>query len=104
MIELRIKECCKAHNILVSELSRKMGYEQVTSLNQLLRRRKIGLDKLEQMADIIGCKVSELLEVDSSPSGDDFASYIRYHGIHYTADTLDDFFKQVDELRAITRR
>ncbi len=90
--------------MLVSELAHKMGYEQVTSLNQLLRRRKIGLDKLEQMADIIGCKVSELLEVDSTPSGDDFASYVRYHGIHYTADTLDDFFKQVDELRAITRR
>ena len=30
-----------------------MGYEHVTSLNQLLRRRKIGLDKLEQMAEII---------------------------------------------------
>lgn len=103
MIELRIKECCKAHNILVSELSRKMGYEQVTSLNQLLRRRKIGLDKLEQMADIIGCKVSELLEVDSTPSGDDFASFIRYKGIHYTADSLDEFFRQVEELKVISK-
>lgn len=102
MIELRIKECCKAHNILVSELARKMGYEQVTSLNQLLRRRKIGLDKLEQMAEIIGCKVSELFVEETTPTSTDFASYIRYHGIHYTADTLDEFFHQVDELRAIT--
>lgn len=100
MIELRIKECCKEHNILISELATKMGYEQVTSLNQLLRRRKIGLDKLEQMAEIIGCKVSELFEEDSK---EDFASFIRYKGIHYTADTLEEFFKQVDELKEIAR-
>lgn len=101
MIDLRVKECCKAHNILVSELAAKMGYEQVTSLNQLLRRRKIGLDKLEQMAAIIGCKVSELFEEESK---EEFASYIRYKGIHYTADSIEDFFKQVDELREMVRR
>lgn len=101
MIELRIKECCKAHNILMSELATRMGYEQVTSLNQLLRRRKIGLDKLEQMAEIIGCKVSELFEEDDT---NDFASYIRYKGIHYTADSLDEFLHQVEELRVIAGR
>ncbi|EKC47275.1 DNA-binding protein [human gut metagenome] len=100
MIELRIKECCKEHNILVSELAAQMGYEHVTSLNQLLRRRKIGLDKLEQMAEIIGCKVSELFE-ESDKS--DFASFIRYNGIHYTADTLEEFFRQVDELKIIAK-
>lgn len=100
MIELRIKECCKEHNILMSELAKKMGYEQVTSLNQLLRRRKIGLDKLEQIAEIIGCKVSELFEEDLK---EDFSSFFRYRGIHYTADTLEEFFKQVDEIKTIAR-
>ena len=100
MIELRIKECCKEHNILISELATKMGYEQVTSLNQLLRRRKIGLDKLEQMAEIIGCKVSELFEEDSK---EDFSSFFRYRGVHYTADTLEEFFKQVEELKESAR-
>ena len=100
MIELRVKECCKAHNILMSELATRMGYEQVTSLNQLLRRRKIGLDKLEQMADIIGCKVSELFEEESK---EDFAAYIRYNGIHYTADNIEEFMKQVDEIKTIMK-
>jgi len=100
MIELRVKECCKAHNILMSELATRMGYEQVTSLNQLLRRRKIGLDKLEQMADIIGCKVSELFEEESK---EDFAAYIRYKGIHYTADSIEEFMKQVDEIKTIMK-
>lgn len=100
MIELRIKECCKEHNILMSELATKMGYEQVTSLNQLLRRRKIGLDKLEQMADIIGCKVSELFEEENK---EDFAAYIRYNGVHYTADSIEEFMKQVEELKTIAK-
>lgn len=77
-----------------------MGYEQVTSLNQLLRRRKIGLDKLEQMAEIIGCNVTELFEEDKKS---DFASYIRYKGIHYTADTIDEFLNQVEEIMAIKK-
>ncbi len=101
MIELRIKECCKEHNILVSELAAQMGYEHVTSLNQLLRRRKIGLDKLEQMAEIIGCKVSELFE--ESDKGSTLHPLYVIIGIHYTADTLDEFFRQVEEIKTIAR-
>lgn len=100
MIDLRIKECCKAHNILMSELATRMGYEQVTSLNQLLRRRKIGLDKLEQMASIIGCKVTELFEEEEK---NDFAAYVRCKGIHFYADNIDEFDKVVEEVRAIAR-
>lgn len=104
MIKLRVKECCKEHDILMSELASRMGYKQVTSLNQLLRRRQIGLDKLEQMAEIIGCKVSELFAEEPTQDNSDFASYIRYHGIHYTADTLDEFFKQVDAIREVAKK
>ena len=100
MIELRVKECCKAHNILVSELAHQMGYEQVTSLNQLLRRRKIGLDKLEQMAEIIGCKVTELFEEDKKS---DFAAFVRFNGIHYVSDNLEDFLNQVEEIKLIAK-
>ena len=66
----------------------------------MLRRRKIGLDKLEQMAEIIGCKVTELFEEDKKS---DFASYIRYKGIHYTADTIDEFLDQVEEIKLIAK-
>ena len=102
MIDLRVKECCKAHNILMSELAAKMGYEQVTSLNQLLRRRKIGLDKLEQMANIIGCEVAELF-AEKQDTSTDFAAYIRYKGIHFTADTIEEFAKIADEVLSYER-
>lgn len=100
MIELRVKECCKAHNILMSELATKMGYIQVTSLNQLLRRRKIGLDKIEQMADIIGCKVSDLFE-EKEEKGD-FAAFVRCRGKHFSADNYEDFkqiFEQISDMQ-----
>lgn len=77
-----------------------MGYEQVTSLNQLLRRRKIGLDKLEQMAEIIGCNVTELFEEDKKS---DFAAFVRFKGIHYVSDNLEDFFNQVEEIKLIAK-
>lgn len=100
MIELRVKECCKKHNILMSELARQMGYEQVTSLNQLLRRRKIGLDKLELMAEIIGCNVTDLF---SEESKNELTAFIKYKDIHYTADSLDELNKIVEDLNIIAK-
>lgn len=81
------------------ELAKGMGIEAI-SLSQMLARKKFGIDRLEQMAEIIGCKVTELFEEDKKS---DFASFVRYKGIHYTADTLEEFFLQVDELKAIAR-
>lgn len=99
MVQLRIKECLKAHGMQQKDLAKGMGIEPI-SLSQMLARKKFGIDRLEQMAEIIGCKVSELFEEDSKEG---FASFIRYKGIHYTADTLEEFFKQVDELKIIAR-
>ena len=33
----------------------------------------------------------------------EFVSFFRYKGIHYTSDTLEEFFKQVDELKIIAK-
>ena len=99
MVQLRIKECLKEHGMQQKDLAKGMGIEPI-SLSQMLARKKFGIDRLEQMAEIIGCKVSELFE-ESDKS--DFASFIRYNGIHYTADTLDEFFRQVEEIKTIAR-
>lgn len=77
-----------------------MGYEQVTSLNQLLRRRKIGLDKLELMAEIIGCRVTDLF---SEESKNELTAFIKYKDIHYTADSLDELNKIVEDLNIIAK-
>ena len=82
------------------------------AVGQMVKAESLTTATLEKIAVALEVPVWHLIvspeevtaSVDSAPSGDDFASYVRYHGIHYTADTLDEFFKQVDELRAITRR
>ena len=57
---------------------------------------------LDKGADVIGCDISEFFEDEEKKRGD-FAGYFRYKGIHYTADTLEEFFKQVDELKIIAK-
>lgn len=58
---------------------------------------------MKQIADVIGANVGEFFE-DEEDDTNDFASYIRYKGIHYTADSLDEFLHQVEELRVIAGR
>ena len=99
MARLRINEVLKEHGLKQKDLAEKMGIKPI-SLNQMLGRGTFGVDRLCEMADIIGCKVTELFEEDKKS---DFASYIRYKGIHYTADTIDEFLKQVEEIRAIAK-
>ena len=99
MVQLRIKECLKAHGMQQKELAKGMGIEAI-SLSQMLARKKFGIDRLEQMAEIIGCKVTELFEEDKKS---DFAAFVRFKGIHYVSDNLEEFLNQVEEIRAITK-
>ena len=104
MIKLRIKECCKEHGVKLADLATALGIRQATTLSQQIKRNKFGIDRLEEIAKIIGCDEVELFadyQKDSSVS--DFASYVRYNGVHYTSDNIDEFFKQVDEIKAIAR-
>ena len=58
---------------------------------------------MKQIASAIGANVSEFFEDEVTDKQEDFASYIRYKGIHYTADRLDEFLDQVEEIRAISK-
>lgn len=88
----------KRYGITQDEVATRLGINRV-SVNRLLSdKNDMRVSTAQKFADAIGCKVAELFEEQT-----DFASYVRYKGIHYTADTLDEFFKQVDELKAIAR-
>lgn len=83
------------------ELADKMGIKPI-SLSQMLARKKFGIDRLEEMANIIGCEVSELFAAKQT-SSNDFAAYVRCKGIHFYADNIDEFDKVVEEVRTIAR-
>ena len=58
------------------------------------------------MAELLEVKMSTLLGEEPLKVIDDskeFAAFVRYKGIHYTADTLEEFFRQVDELKIIAK-
>lgn len=99
MVQLRIKECLKEHGMQQKDLANKLGIQPI-SLSQMLARKKFGIDKLEEIASIIGCKVSELFEEDKTS---DFAAYVRCKGIHFYADNIDEFDKMVEEVKTIAR-
>lgn len=104
MIKLRIKECCKEHGVKLVDLATALGIRQATTLSQQIKRNKFGIDRLEEIAKIIGCDEVELFaDYQKETSASDFASYIRYNGVHYVADTLDEFLKQVDEIKEVAK-
>lgn len=96
-MKIRIKECLKKYGMQQQDLAKKMGIKPI-SLSQMLARNKFSVEKLEQIANLIGCSVVELIAEQQ-----DFASFVRYRGIHYTADNIDDFFKQVEEIKTMEK-
>lgn len=95
---MRIKEVMKRYGITQEDVATKLGINRV-SVNRLLSdKNDMRVSTAKKFADAIGCKVAELFEEQT-----DFSSFIRYKGIHYTADTLEEFFRQVDELKIIAK-
>jgi len=96
-----ITRIIKDKGFSVSKVAEIMGINRV-SLSNMINGNPT-YKTMRQVADVIGANVSEFFEDEVKRPNEDFASYIRYRGIHYTADTLDEFFKQVDEIKTIAR-
>ena len=88
----------KRYGITQDEIATRLGINRVSVSRLLSDKNDMRVSTAQKFADAIGCKVAELFEEQT-----DFSSYVRYNGIHYTADTLDEFFKQVEEIKAIAR-
>ena len=88
----------KRYGITQDEIATRLGINRVSVSRLLSDKNDMRVSTAQKFADAIGCKVAELFEEQT-----DFASYVRYNGIHYTADTLDEFFQQVEEIKAIAK-
>lgn len=97
---MRIKEVLKRYGITQDEIAKRLGINRV-SVNRLLNdKNDMRVSTAEKFAAAIGCRIGELFEEDKDT---DFAAFVRYNGIHYTADTLEDFNIIVEELKSITK-
>ena len=73
-----------------------------------LQIHKPSFPTLEKWSSVLGVPMWQLFaspeEVNTpQETSSDFAAFVRFKGIHYTADTLEEFLKQVEEIKTIAR-
>lgn len=105
-INLNLKELLREHGVMAKELADYLEITQVGMSNIINNKTIPSVGTLLKIAKFFNVKLSTLLGEEPLRIVDDskeFAAFIRYKGIHYTADTLEEFFKQVDELKTIAR-
>ena len=106
MVQIHLKEILKERGKTAKWLASELDVTEVAISNIVRGKNYPTYDLLEHMAQVLNVKMSTLLGEEPLRVVDDskeFASYIRYKGIHYIADDIDKFFKQVDELKAISK-
>ena len=96
----RVEDILKEKNLTKSYLAEKLGFAR-QNFNAMFKNPT--LQRLEDAANILNVSVAELLDEDTHNECSDFAAFVRFNGIHYTADTLEEFLKQVEEIKTIAR-
>lgn len=99
-MKTRVEDILKEKNLTKSYLAEKLGFAR-QNFNAMFKNPT--LQRLEDAANILDVSVAELLDEDTHNECSGFAAYVRYKGIHYTADTLEEFEKVVEEIKSITK-
>lgn len=98
---MNIKKTIKDKGYTISLVAEKMGINRVTLTNMVSGNPTY--NTMSRVAEAIGCSVVDFFADERGNKDTDFAAFIRYKGIHYTADTLEEFLKQVEEIKTIAR-
>ena len=97
---MRIKEVLRERGITQDEIAKRLGINRVSVSRLLNEKNDMRVSTAEKFAEAIGCSVGELFEAEKDV---EFAAFIRFKGIHYTADTLEEFEKIAEEIKSITK-
>lgn len=101
----RIKDILNGLNISLKEFAAMLGISYTALYLQI---NKPSYPTLEKWASVLGIPMWQLFaspeEVANVPqeTNTDFAAFVRYNGIHYTADNLEEFNTIVEEIRSVT--
>ena len=101
----RIKEILNERNISLKEFAKMLGISYTALYLQI---NKPSFPTLEKWSSVLGVPMWQLFaspaEVNTpQENNSDFAAFIRYKGVHYTADSLEEFNTIVEEIKAIAR-
>ena len=104
----RIKEIMTSKGFTNVSLGERMGISK-QAVGQMLKAESLTTASLEKIASALDVPMWQLFaspeEVANVPqeTNTDFAAFVRFKGIHYTADSLEEFNTIVEEIRSITR-
>jgi transcriptional regulator with XRE-family HTH domain len=101
-IKLHIKEYLSMSS---KEFAAQIGVTEVTASNLINNKTTPSIGTLYKIAKVLGVSVVQLLgeETEEAKTNTDFVAFIRYKGIHYTADTLEEFNTIVEEIKSISK-
>lgn len=100
----RIKDILNGRNISLKEFAAMLGISYTALYLQI---NKPSYPTLEKWASVLGIPMWQLFAspeevVPTRDNSSDFAAFIRFNGIHYTADNLEEFNTIVEEIRSVT--
>ena len=98
---MNIKNAIKNHGYNITSVAEQIGVTRETLTRNISGNPTY--KTMKQIAEVIGANVGEFFEDEVKEPKEDFASFIRYKGIHYIADDIDKFLHQVEELKVIIK-
>lgn len=103
----RIKEILNERHISLKEFAAMLNISYTALYLQI---NKPSYPTLEKWANVLNVPIWQLFaspeEVSNVPpheTNTDFVAFVRFKGIHYTADSLEEFNTIVEEIRSITK-
>lgn len=99
-IKLHIKEYLSMSS---KEFAASIGVTEQTASNLINNKTTPSIVTLYKIAEVLDVPVTKILGEDGQKECSDFAAFIRFKGIHYTADSLEEFNTIVEEIKSITR-
>lgn len=93
MVQLRIKELCKAKGVTIVELANRVSMTRESISNMIAGRQSPPLSTLEKIAGVLGCEIGELF----APKND-FIAFIRSEGQTHTITSKEELKEFADKL------
>ena len=86
-------------------VAKEMGMSK-QSFNAFLKSDNPTLQKLRQLSAVLGVTVAELIDesVNTQKNNNDFVAFVRFKGINYTADNIEEFDTIVQKVKNTNER
>ncbi len=101
LIEDKITQKCSNKAAVAKE----MGMSK-QSFNAFLKSDNPTLQKLRQLSAVLGVTVAELIDesVNTQKNNNDFVAFVRFKGVNYTADNIEEFDTIVQKVKNTNER